>query len=200
MSDLDVLLALQQDEEWALDELISRKARQLVQHAYRIVGDREDARDVVQLTFVRVWEHRDRFDRRWSVNTWVYRIASNLAIDFLRSKQSRLRQLEPVRRHFSDAGETRQRRELARLDASEVERILRELAGGLTEKQRQVFLLRELAGLSSSEVGQIVGCRDSTVRNHLFAARKYLRVELARRFPEYVQGIAGAIEPCEEAG
>lgn len=185
LSDEDLLLAIQQEEEWALDELIERKAKPLQQHVYRIIGDREDARDIVQLTFVRIWEHRDRFDRRWTVNTWIYRIASNLGIDFLRSRQSKLRQLEPVRRHFSSISEVRQMNDLARLGRAEVDRILRELALGLTEKQRQVFLLRELAGLSSREVARIVGCRESTVRNHLFTARRYLRQELSRRYPEY---------------
>jgi RNA polymerase sigma-70 factor (ECF subfamily) len=179
------LLAIQQDEEWALDELIERKSKPLLQHVYRIVGDSEDARDVVQLTFVRIWEHRDRFDRRWTVNTWIYRIASNLGIDLLRSRQSKLRQLEPVRRHFSTLSEVRQIHDLARLGRTEVDRILRELAVGLTEKQRQVFLLRELAGLSSREVARIAGCRESTVRNHLFTARRYLRTELLRKYPEY---------------
>ena len=199
LSDRELLLALQQDEEWALDVLIERKSQALLHHVYRMVGDREDARDIVQLSFVRVWEHRDRFDPRWSVNTWVYRIASNLAIDLLRWKRSQLRQLEPVRRHFSDLCEVRQRSELARLGRLEVERILRELAAGLTEKQRQVFLLRELAGLSSREVAQIAGCRESTVRNHLFTARKYLRSELARRYPEYSSPGAVLSAPCEEA-
>lgn len=191
VSDQDLLLSIQQDQEWALDELIERKARPLQQHVYRIVGDREDARDIVQLTFVRVWEHRERFDRRWTVNTWVYRIASNLGIDFLRSRQSRLRQLEPVRRHFSAMSEVREINELAHLGRAEVDRILRELAIGLTEKQRQVFLLRELAGLSSREVARIAGCRESTVRNHLFSARRYLRKELLKRYPEYAAMAAG---------
>ena len=199
LSDEDLLLALQRDEEWALDELIERKTRPLMQHVYRIVGDREDARDIVQLSFVRVWEHRARFDRRWTVNTWIYRIASNLAIDLLRSRQSQYRQLEPVRRHFSHLGEVRQRRELAQLSGHEVERILRELAASLTEKQRQVFLLRELAGLSSREVARIAGCRESTVRNHLFAARKHLRAELSKRYPEYASGSSAAGTACEEA-
>ncbi len=200
LSDQDLLLALQQDEEWALDDLIERKAKPLMQHVYRIVRDREDARDVVQLSFVRVWEHRARFDPRWSVNTWIYRIASNLAIDLLRSRQSQRRQLEPVRRHLSALGEMRQRSELTRLGGREVERILHELAGGLSERQRQVFLLRELAGLSSREVARIVGCRESTVRNHLFTARKHLRAELARRYPEYANGVRDASAQCEGAG
>jgi RNA polymerase sigma-70 factor (ECF subfamily) len=200
-SDEDLLLAIQQEEEWALDKLIERKSKPLLQHVYRIVGDREDARDIVQLTFVRVWEHRDRFDRRWTVNTWIYRIASNLGIDFLRSRQSKLRQLEPVRRHFSSQSEVRQLNELARLGRTEVDRILCELAMGLTEKQRQVFLLRELAGLSSREVARIAGCRESTVRNHLFTARRYLRKELLRRYPEYAgttaDGAAANAAPSE---
>lgn len=197
LSDQELLFALQRDEEWPLDVLIERKGKPLVHHVYRIVGDREDARDIVQLTFVRAWEHRARFNPRWSVNTWIYRIASNLAIDFLRSRQSRQRQLEPVRRHFSELGAVHQRAELARLGATEVQRILCELAAGLTDKQRQVFLLRELAGLSSREVAQIAGCRESTVRNHLFSARKYLRAELEKRYPEYVGGTRAAGAPCE---
>ena len=71
---------------------------------------------------------------------------------------------------------------------------LRELAAGLSEKQRMVFLLREIEGLSSPEVSQIVGCRESTVRNHLFNARKYLRRELLRRYPEYAGPFAQEVE------
>ena len=49
------------------------------------IGDalREEARDVVQVTFLRLWENRRKFDDRWSPNTWIYRIATNLAIDVL---------------------------------------------------------------------------------------------------------------------
>jgi DNA-directed RNA polymerase specialized sigma24 family protein len=53
-----------------------------------------------------------------------------------------------------------------------------------------VFLLREMEGLSSPEVAEILGCRESTVRNHLFNARKILRRELLRRYPEYAAGFA----------
>ena len=55
----------------------------------------------------------------------------------------------------------------------------------LSEKQRIVFVLRELEEKESREVAEIVGCRESTVRNHLFQARRLLREELRRRFPEY---------------
>ena len=62
-----------------------------------------------------------------------------------------------------------------------------------------VFLLREMEGLSSPEVAEILGCRESTVRNHLFNARKYLRRELGRRYPEYAAGFALGDENEEKA-
>ena len=159
-----------------------------MQLAYRILNDREEARDVVQLTFLRLWEHRDRFDDRWSPNTWIYRIATNLAIDHLRSRRSRERSHEPVRLHLLHRADSSARHEKARIQESEVMAIFEELAAGLTAKQRAVFLLREIEDLPSKEVAEIVDCRESTVRNHLFNARRLLRRELIERYPEYARG------------
>jgi RNA polymerase sigma-70 factor (ECF subfamily) len=183
--DRELLLALRDGDETALDELIGRKTRPLLQLVSRILGDLEEARDVVQVTFFKVWENRRKFDDRWSPNTWIYRIASNLAIDHLRARRSRERGQEPVRQHLRQVADSRAHRDLSRLQQTEVAGIFRELAASLSEKQRMVFLLREAEGLSSPEVAAILGCRESTVRNHLFNARKSLRVELLRRYPEY---------------
>lgn len=190
-SDRELLQALSQDDEMALDELIERKSNALVKLAYRILGDLEESKDIVQVTFLRLWEHRDRFDERWSPNTWIYRIATNLSIDHLRSRRSRQRHTEPVRLHLQDSFDGQARLDRANLHHNEVMGIFHELSEGLTEKQRSVFLLRELEGLPSKEVAEIVGCRESTVRNHLFNARKYLRQELLTRYPEYARGAGG---------
>jgi RNA polymerase sigma-70 factor (ECF subfamily) len=184
-SDRELLEGIRGGDEAALDELINRKTGPLLQLAYRILGDREEARDVVQVAFFRVWEHRERFDERWSPNTWIYRIVNNLAIDHLRSRQSRERQAEPVRQHLRQVADSRSHRVLSSLGGAEVMTIFRELARELTDKQRSVFVLRELEGLSSQEVAAVVGCRESTVRNHLFNARKVLRRALLERYPEY---------------
>jgi RNA polymerase sigma-70 factor (ECF subfamily) len=189
-SDRDLLSAVRQDDEAALNELIGRKTKPLLQLVQRILGDLEEARDVVQVTFFKVWENRRKFDERWSPNTWIYRIASNLAIDHLRSRKSRERSHEPVKHHLLQVANAGSQRDLARLQHGEVAAIFRELAADLSEKQRMVFLLREMEGLSSPEVADILGCRESTVRNHLFNARKILRRELLRRYPEYAAGFA----------
>lgn len=183
--DRGLLFALREGDEEALAELIRRKTRPLVQLATRILNDAEEARDIVQVTFVKLWENRDRFDERYSPNTWIYRIATNLAIDHLRSRKSREKAGEPVRHHLRRVESTRSFLELADLHVREVGRIFRELAAGLSEKQRLVFLLKEVEGLSSAEVAAVAGCRESTVRNHLFNARRTLRRQLVERYPEY---------------
>ena len=188
LEDRALLLSLADGEEAALDELIDRKSAPLLQLAWRLVGEREDARDIVQLTFLRAWEHRKRYDPRFSPNTWLYRIATNLGIDLLRARAAKHRHSEPVRSHFLRLADLR-RTSAGELEDQEVTRILHELAGVLSERQRAVFVLREVEGLLSAEVAEILGCRASTVRNHLFAARKTLRRELARRYPEYSAGL-----------
>ncbi|HEY0782349.1 MAG TPA: RNA polymerase sigma factor [Thermoanaerobaculia bacterium] len=194
VSDRDLLLSVRDGDEAALNELIGRKTKPLLQLVSRILGDSEESRDVVQVTFFKVWENRRKFDDRFSPNTWIYRIASNLAIDHLRSRRSREKSCEPVRQHLRQVADSHAHRDLSRLQQSEVANIFRELAAGLSEKQRMVFLLREMEGLSSPEVAQIVGCRESTVRNHLFNARKYLRRELMIRYPEYAQSASSVGE------
>ena len=188
LEDRALLLALAEGEEAALDELIDRKSGPLLQLAWRVVGDREDARDIVQLTFLRAWEHRERYDPRFSPNTWLYRIATNLGIDLLRSRRTKNRQSEPVRSHFVRLADLR-RTSMGELEDREVTSILHELAAVLSERQRAVFVLREVEGLPSAKVAEILGCRASTVRNHLFSARKILRLELVRRYPEYSAGL-----------
>jgi RNA polymerase sigma-70 factor (ECF subfamily) len=192
--DREVVSALCAGDEQALDELIERKTKPLLQLAYRILGDREEARDVVQVTFFKIWEKRARFDSRWSPNTWIYRIASNVAIDQLRARQSRERAAEPVRNHLRQVAAGRHVTTGAAYDHGEVMAVFRDLAGELSDKQRVIFVLREIEGLSSHETAEVVGCRESTVRNHLFNARRTLRRELLRRYPEYLPPAAAAAE------
>ena len=183
-SDREVMAAVQSGDELAFDELIRRKTAPLLKVVDRITRDREEARDIVQVVFLRVWEKRRQFDPRWSPNTWIYRIGVNLAIDLIRSRQHRDQALGPLGAHLRSVkpGDSRA---LADLEHRQVAAIFDRLAEDLPEKQRLVFLLVGVDGMPAGEVGEILGCRPSTVRNHLFAARKRLRQELIRLYPEY---------------
>ncbi len=185
-TDRDLMRGLQHDEDGALDELIVRKSPGLVGVAGRMLGDREEAKDIVQITFVRVWEHRHEFRDRWSPNTWIYRIATNLTIDHLRARQRRERAM--VVAGSSLRAVDSERKSLAELQQREIGEILLKLIGCLSNRQRVVFVLRAIEGLETKEVAAIVGCRGSTVRNHLFVARRKLRRELEACYPEYFPG------------
>ena len=89
LSDQELALAARSGDALAFETLVVRKTPAVVAVARRILGDREDARDVAQMVFLRVWEQLDRYDETYSFNTWLYRISTNLAIDFFRSSRSR---------------------------------------------------------------------------------------------------------------
>ena len=185
-TDRELIAEIQAGEDRALDEIVRRKSEPLVSVALRILGDREEAKDVVQLAFLRIWEHRDKYNPKWSPNTWFYRIATNLAIDHLRSRQSRNKYVEPYRLHLTQVGRSQTpSRGLADLQQTEIAGIFQELSTDLSEKQRAAFLLREVEGLSSNEVAEVLGCKESTIRNHVFNARRVLQESLRKLYPEY---------------
>jgi len=113
------------------------------------------------------------------------RIAGNLAIDALRARGTRSRTLAESFRLVRGGLLAAEPEAPLRLSREEVRRVFDACAVVLSEKQRLVFVLRELEEKESREVAEILGCRESTVRNHLFQARRLLREELRRRFPEY---------------
>ena len=89
LSDRELALAARSGDMVSFEALVVRKTPAVVSVARRIVSDPEDARDVAQMVFLRVWEQIDRYDATYSFNTWIYRITTNLSIDFLRSSRSR---------------------------------------------------------------------------------------------------------------
>ena len=187
-TDRELALAARGGDMVAFETLVTRKTPAVVSVARRIVGDGEDARDVAQLVFLRVWEQLDRFDEQYSFNTWLYRIATNLSIDFLRSSRSR------ERAHGATLHIVREREESTASEATrnaedaELARLFETVSGSLSEKQKAAFVLREMEDCETKEIAEILGCGESTVRNHLFNARKILRREIGRLFPEFLRG------------
>ncbi|MBK8596364.1 MAG: sigma-70 family RNA polymerase sigma factor [Holophagales bacterium] len=172
-------------DEDAFAELVRGRTDSVVAFLRRMLGNTEDARDVAQLTFLRVWENLPRYDPTYAFSTWVFRIAGNLAIDALRARGTRARTLVESFRVVRGGLLASEPEAPLRLSQEEIRRVFDACSTVLSEKQKIVFVLRELEEKESREVAEIVGCRESTVRNHLFQARRLLREELRRRFPEY---------------
>jgi len=175
----------------AFADLVRRRSSGVVAFLRRMLGDAEDARDVAQLTFVRVWENLHRYDASWAFSTWLFRIASNLAIDALRSRKTRARTAAENLRLVRGGPLVAESDGPAALSREEIRRVFEACAAVLSEKQRLVFVLREFEEKESREIAEILDCRESTVRNHLFQGRRLLRDEMLQRFPEFVRGLGG---------
>jgi RNA polymerase sigma-70 factor (ECF subfamily) len=188
LPDRELALRARGGDAVAFETLVTRKTPAVVSVARRIVGDGEDARDVAQLVFLRVWEQLARYDEKFSFNTWLYRITTNLSIDFLRSTRSR-EKAHGATLHLVRMREERTGSETTHaLEASELARLFEMVSSRLTGKQKAVFVLKEMEDCDTREIARILACGESTVRNHLFNARRILRRELARICPGFLDG------------
>jgi RNA polymerase sigma-70 factor, ECF subfamily len=169
----------------AFEELVLLKRERVVRTAYQITGDLEDARDVAQWVFVRLWKVLRRFDPGRRFDTWLYRITVNVAIDMLREKGPR-GAIEPLTEGTIALAAAESGSVERALDLRELQRAFLHLASRLAPRQRAAFVLREIEGKSTEEVARALGVRVSTVRNHLLQARRILRSGLEREYPGLV--------------
>jgi RNA polymerase sigma-70 factor (ECF subfamily) len=185
MNDREWVRSAAEGDDDAFAELVRRHSGGLHRAVARIVADENEAWDVVQMAFLKAWQRLDSYDPRYSFTTWLYRIGTNLAIDLLRSRSSRERAHVAGTEHrlrLVGVGEAAGRR----TEENEADAILRDLVGVLTPQQQSAFVLREIEGLDTAEVAMVLGCTATTVRNHIFQARKALRRELKEHYPEYL--------------
>ena len=175
----------------AFDELVVLKRDRVFRTAWQVVRNTEDARDVAQLVFVKLWRVLRRYRAERTFDTWLHRITINQAIDFRRRRQAEI-PVVPLEGGESDTGpgvpvESTTPSPGATLERAELRRIYEAVAAELTERQRTVFTLREVDGLSAEEIARMLGVTSSTVRNTLFQTRAILREQIARRFPDYAK-------------
>jgi RNA polymerase sigma-70 factor (ECF subfamily) len=168
----------------AFDELVRTKRERVIRTAFQVTGDLDDTMDVAQGVFMKLWRGVDRFDTSRRFDTWLYRVTVNAAIDMIRSRGAK-GTLQPLPDEPGDLLAEESGAE-ARLDLGALQRAFSHLAGQLAPKQRTAFVLREIEGLETSEVARVMNVTESTVRNHLFQARKTLRLGIEKHYPGLV--------------
>ena len=168
----------------AFEQLVRRKTSKVYALCYRVIGNGEDAKDISQLVFIKLWENIEKYDSNYAFDTWLYRMVTNVAIDFMRNKQSRENAVNSNLRLVKTSADAEQGVVVQR---KEIENVFNAVSTVLSPKQKMIFVMSEMEDLRSSEIAKILGCRESTVRNHLFNARKLMQQQLKRRFPEYAR-------------
>ncbi len=154
---------------------VEELAGRVYNHAAYMLRDQEEARDIVQETFVRMWRHREQIDGAVAARAWALRTAHNLALDRLRDR------VNGAHVDFDDAGEIASTALAA--DRSVAREELRgQIQRGLAELRpadRAILLLREVQGLSYEELAQVFGAPLGTVKAILHRARARLRRRLS---------------------
>jgi RNA polymerase sigma-70 factor, ECF subfamily len=182
----DLIRAAAAGDRKAFEVLVRLKRERVVRTAWQVTGDLEDARDVAQGVFLRLWRSLDRFEAGRRFDTWLYRMTVNAAIDHLRSRGPR-----GVLQPFPAGRQETWRATPGADDAVAIEQLreaFRTLAARLAPRQRAAFVLKEIEGLEIADVARILGIADSTVRNLLLQARRALRIGLERDYPSLVPG------------
>jgi RNA polymerase sigma-70 factor (ECF subfamily) len=181
----------------AFESLVRGRQERVFWTAFQVVGDEDDARDVAQQVFIRLWRVLPRYRPRWRFDSWLYRITVNLAIDAYRRRQARPEVPGPEEPAADGTGPAGGPGEAVR--RAEIQRIFLRLARRLSGQQRAVFVLKEMNGLDTREIARVMELSESTVRNHLHQARKVLRRGLEALYPEYLPaGTPGRSRSGEE--
>jgi RNA polymerase sigma-70 factor (ECF subfamily) len=174
----------------AFEELVRRYDRDVLRLALNLMKRTEDARDVYQEAFLKVYRNLQRFRFECSFYTWLYRIVTNVCLDHLRRRQARPEDQAPETTYstqFEDAGTDffeRQREHRATLDperhllGQEIQKRLSVAMERLSPRERIVFEMKHYQGLKLRAIGDALGTSEETVKNSLFRATRKLRNEL----------------------
>jgi RNA polymerase sigma-70 factor (ECF subfamily) len=160
-------------ESAAYDSLVSQYMRRAFGVAYRLLGNREDAEDLVQETFLAVLQKIDTFQRGRAFSPWFFRILVNRGLNARKSRALRTTDALPEDARAGGASPERA------AEQAELRGRLRAAMDGLPERQRVIVELFELEGFAGAEIAEILEISDGTVRWHLHEARKTLRRALA---------------------
>jgi RNA polymerase sigma-70 factor (ECF subfamily) len=169
--DADSVARCLRGETDAFEALVLRYQRVLFNVAWRMLGDREEARDVVQGAFVKAWQKLDTFDPRRRFFSWIYRIVVNESLN----ARGRRAPFDALTADLAAPGGPEEH-----LRSREQADCLQTALTGLGESDREVIVLRHFAELSYADIGDALGVEEKTVKSRLHEARQRLGRKLQR--------------------
>jgi RNA polymerase sigma-70 factor (ECF subfamily) len=174
--------------ERTFEGLVQEYKNRIYGYVCRLTNDSPDAEDITQEVFIRAYQSMHAFRHDAAVDTWLYRIATNLVIDRFR-REKRAPQMVPVVADADDQvreipASSRESDPQATAQLSELQKQVQKAIQSLPTKLRTVVVLHDMEGLPYEEVAQAVGCPVGTVKSRLFNARLLLR----RKLQHYMEG------------
>jgi len=185
VSELDLVKKCQAGDTDAFDQLVTRYRTRVFGMIYNMVHSEQDAWDLAQDSFVKAWKSIGRFRGQSSFYTWIYRIVTNVTIDWLRKKQVKgtgtefdesieLKSIEPGARTTPKADAL----PFQRMEQAEIRERIDAAIKQLSPEHRAVILMKEMEGMQYHEIAEALECSIGTVMSRLFYARKKLQSQL----------------------
>ncbi len=181
----ELVEAILEGDHRSFERLLQPYRQGLLNMAYRMTGNLEEAKEICQEALIRTFRHLGTFKRGKSFKSWIYRITVNSAYDFLREKKKYHDLIKRQRNSTDRISLSPEGQYLKKEIKLKLERVLR----ALTPKEKIIFLLRDGNGFSIQETSAILGCSSLSIRTHLSRARRKIRDQ----FREYY-GNKGVIE------
>lgn len=180
-----LIRAAQRGDEDAFEKLVRAHDQNVLRMAYNVLHSEEDARDVYQEAFLRVYRNLPNFRFDCSFSTWLYRIVSNLCLDQIRRRKVRKEETSAI---DTEGGEVDRFRFLPenradvdpqrQLLSAEVNSRIQNVLSELTPRERVVFEMRHYQGLRLRAIGQALGVTEEAAKNCLFRATQKMRAAL----------------------
>jgi RNA polymerase sigma-70 factor, ECF subfamily len=177
-TDFELMRAIQKGDMVAFNEMVDRYKDRLMNVIGRMLSSQEEAEDIVQETFVRVYQHRQSFNFQHCFSTWIYTIGLNLARNELR-KRKRFKFFDITEMQGSEAEFAVEPKVPSRLPET-----LDKAVKGLPEKYRMAFMLRDVEEMPYEEVAKVLDVPLGTVKSRVNRARLMLRDVLKPRMEE----------------
>ena len=184
LSDTDLIVKAQRGDNSAFEELIYRYDRNVLSLALKFVNNRDDAKDIYQEVFIRVFRSLKNFQFRSEFSTWLYRITTNVCLSF-KKKQSRHL---AVSINETDDNEGSEVHAIPDSDdnspehyvsSSEISAKINSALENLSQRQKMVFVLKNYEGYKIKEIAVMLDCGEGTVKKYLFDANNKLRKQLS---------------------
>lgn len=193
ISDEALMLLCQRGRQDALEALYQRHYRPVLLFIVRLIQDRDLAEDLVQETFIRIYNNRESWQPRSKFTSWLYRIARNLCIDEKRRYWNRLVQMDsqygdlsansiptPLERAEDDNGDARENF-ASKIDEETIKKAINQLS----PEQREVIVLNKYQGMSYIEIAEIIGSTPESIKQRAYRAHLKLRQILQPLLQEY---------------
>ena len=165
-----------QNDAQAFRKLVEAHQSLVYTLAFRLLCNEEDAKDIVQETFIKAWKHLDRYKTELKFSTWLYTIAANQCYDKLKKAKNNyslsLDDLNTISEFISNENIEKT------IINAELAQIISSVTNELTPKQKLVFTLRDLEGLEIEEIESITSLSSAKIKSNLYLARHYIRKKL----------------------